>query len=150
MRPIHMHSDFTSICIHISKPTFKPHTISNIYSFISHLTFACQFTYAFLTHYSILDKSQSTSNPFLVHAKQTTIGTKPYSSTHVSFSICQVCLLFTWCHDMHNIEVIPSTPFQLLSSAWTILISWSSITTIYNLACHFDTMPNTFWCTTCH
>jgi hypothetical protein len=29
----------------------------------------------------------------LVHAKQATIGTNPKSSTHVLFSICQICLL---------------------------------------------------------
>ena len=51
----------------------------------------------------------------LVHEKQAIIETNPKSSTHVSFVICQICLLS---HDVmisHNIEAISLIPFILLS-----------------------------------
>ena len=70
----------------------------------------------------------------LVHAKQAIIETNPKSSTHVSFNICQICLLSHDTMIFLNIEAISSTPFALLSFSWTILFPWSSNTTIHNLA----------------
>jgi hypothetical protein len=53
----------------------------------------------------------------LVHAKQSTIETNSKSSTHVSFAICQICLLSHDAMIFHNIEAISLIPFALLSFA---------------------------------
>jgi hypothetical protein len=53
----------------------------------------------------------------LVHTKQATIETNSKSSTHVSFAICQICLLSHDAMIFHNIEAISLIPFALLSFA---------------------------------
>jgi hypothetical protein len=65
-----------------------------------------------LTHYQTL----------LVHAKQAIIETNPKSSTHVSFVICQTCLLSHEAMISHNIEAILLISFALFSFAWTRLL----------------------------
>ena len=109
--------------------------ISNMSCVLCHLNLCLVFL-----HLCILD---SFSNPWsklihyqtlLVHAKQAIIETNPKSSTHVSFNICQICLLSHDTMIFLNIEAISSTPFALLSFSWTILFPWSSNTTIHNLA----------------
>ena len=56
----------------------------------------------------------------LIHVKQATIEIDPNSLAHVSFAICQICLLS---HDMisHNIEDISLILIALLSFARTRL-----------------------------
>jgi hypothetical protein len=53
----------------------------------------------------------------LVHAKQAIIETNPKPSTHVSFVICQICLLSYDAMISHNIGAISLIPFVLLSFA---------------------------------
>jgi hypothetical protein len=78
----------------------------------------------------------------VVHAKQAIIETNPKSSTHVSFAICQICLLPHDTMISHNIEAISLIPFALLSFAWTRLFPWSSNTTTHNFGLHLNNMWN--------
>jgi hypothetical protein len=79
----------------------------------------------------------------LVHAKQATIETNWKSLTHVSFFICQICLLSHDAMISHNIEAILLVLFALLSFAWTSLFPWSFNTIIHNFSLYFNTMWNT-------
>jgi hypothetical protein len=59
----------------------------------------------------------------LVHVKQAIIETNPKPSTHVSFVICQICLLSHDAMISHNIGVISLILFALFYFAWTRLFS---------------------------
>jgi hypothetical protein len=76
----------------------------------------------------------------LIHAKQATMETNSKSSTHVSFTICQICLFSHDAMISHNIEAILLIPFALLSFAWTF--PWSSNITIYNFSLHLNNIWN--------
>jgi hypothetical protein len=76
----------------------------------------------------------------LVHARQAIIETNPKSLTHVSFAVCQICLLSHDAMISHNIETISLILFVLLSFAWTRLFPWSSNTTICNFGLHLNTI----------
>jgi hypothetical protein len=78
----------------------------------------------------------------LVHAKQAIIETNPKSSTHVSFTICQICLLSHDAMISHNTDAILLILFALLSFAWTNIVS---IILQYNntqVGLHFNTTWN--------
>jgi hypothetical protein len=154
-----MQSDFLNLCLYkqtkVETVTAKIRTSDRRLELLTFTGFNCEqcpllFDLCLVCpHLCTLDPF---SNPWsrlvhyptlLVHAKQATIETNPKSSTHVSFSICQICLLT---HDVmisHNIEAISLILFVLLSFAWTRLFPWSSNTTIHNFGLHLNTMWNT-------
>jgi hypothetical protein len=126
---LYLHTSSLIILMQSDFPNLYPYKQTNIENIIYPLYIVSSVISSLLDIFSLMH-SDSFFNPWsrlvhyptlLVHAKQATIVTNPKSSTHVSFTICQKCLLS---HDVmifHNIDSISLIPFVLLSFAWTRL-----------------------------